>query len=47
MSENDILVAMATDLCNLRSFSEKALKYPKIVWLFFIDSSCRKRTSLR
>ena len=47
IEENDILVAMATDFCNLRSFLEKVLKYPKIVWLFFIDSSCKKRTSLR
>ena len=40
MSENYILVAM--DFCNLRSFLEKGLKYAKIVWLFFIDSSCKK-----
>ena len=47
MSENYILVAMATDFCNLKSFLEKVLKYPKIVWLFFIDSSWKKRTSLK
>ena len=46
MTENYILVAMATDFYNLRSFLEKVLKYPKIVWLFVIDSSCKKRTSL-
>ena len=37
MSENYILVAMATDFCNLRSFLEKVLKYPKIVWLFSLN----------
>ena len=47
MSENFILVAMETDFCNLKSFLEKILKYPNIVWLFVIDSSCKKRTSLK
>ena len=50
MSENYSLVAMTTDFCNLRSFLEKVLKYPKIVWLFVIDSSfsdSKNETSLK
>ena len=45
MSDNYILVAMATNFYNLRSFLEKILKYPKTVWQFFINSNNKKRTS--
>ena len=37
--KNFILVAMATNFLNLRSFLEKILKYPKTVWQVFIDSN--------